>query len=164
MSTPEPDVEVGVNRSGVREVGPGSVVEQVPLGSVDDGSNDWRNLDEANWSKIKPSDIEFLMRVADSESKPVFESSVINLLLRSSRTQTQIGEWLPDLVNGLDAKCRLLLSFYWHNAEFAEKYGKDDLAEFEDILLNCIDQEGKLVLFLKQSSSQSMYGTADALS
>lgn len=164
MSTPEPDVEVGVNRSGVREVGPGSVVEQVPLGNVDDGSNDWRNLDEANWSKIKPSDIEFLMRVADSESKPVFESSVINLLLRSSRTQTQIGEWLPDLVNGLDAKCRLLLSFYWHNAEFAEKYGKDDLAEFEDILLNCIDQEGKLVLFLKQSSSESMYGIADALS
>ena len=119
-------------------------------------------MDEANWDRIKQKDIDFLMRVADSGSKSVFETSVINLLLRSNRTSNRIAEWLPDLVSGLDTKARLLLSFYWHSAEFSQDYGKDEMAEFEDVLLDSIKIDGQLILFLKQRAGESSSSNIDA--
>jgi hypothetical protein len=162
MSFPEETQQIGVNESGVAETAPQVLREQIPLNSLEDPSQDWRNMDEANWDKIKQRDIDFLMRVADSGSKSVFETSVINLLLRSNRTSSRVAEWLPDLVSGLDSKARLLLSFYWHSSEFSEDYGKDEMAEFEDVLLDSIKSDGQLILFLKQRAGESSSSNIDA--
>lgn len=162
MSFPQESPDIGVNLSGVTEVAPQVIREQVPLNNLGDPSQDWRNMDEANWDRIKQKDIDFLMRVADSGSKSVFETSVINLLLRSNRTSNRIAEWLPDLVSGLDTKARLLLSFYWHSAEFSQDYGKDEMAEFEDVLLDSIKIDGQLILFLKQRAGESSSSNIDA--
>lgn len=162
MAYPEEDPGVGTNEAGMNEVGPQVLREEIPLNSLSDPSQDWRNMDEANWDKIKNQDLQFLMRVAESGSKPVLETSVINLLLRSNRTSNQIAEWLPDFVNSLDSKCRLLLSFYWHNSDFAEDYGKDEMAEFEDVLLDSIKIDGQLILFLKQRAGESSSSKIDA--
>lgn len=162
MAYPEEDPGVGTNEAGMNEVGPQVLREEVPLNSLSDPSQDWRNMDEANWDKIKNQDLQFLMRVAESGSKPVLETSVINLLLRSNRTSNQIAEWLPDFVNSLDSKCRLLLSFYWHNSDFSEDYGKDEMAEFEDVLLDSIKIDGQLILFLKQRAGESSSSKIDA--
>lgn len=164
MPFPPKDIELGTNQSGVMETQPTTQLSQIPLNSMADPSQDWRNMDEANWDKVKPRDLDFIMRAADSGSKPVFESSILNLLLRTNRTSNQVDEWLPDLVKGLDSKCRLLLLFYWHNADFSEDYGKDEMAEFEDVLLNSIKTDGQLVLFLKQKAGESANANIDAFS
>lgn len=162
MAYPEEDPGLGTNEAGMNEVGSQVIREEVPLNNLSDPSQDWRNMDEANWDKIKNQDLQFLMRVAEAGSKPVLETSVINLLLRSNRTSNQIAEWLPDYVNSLDSKCRLLLSFYWHNSDFSEDYGKDEMAEFEDVLLDSIKIDGQLILFLKQRAGESSSSKIDA--
>ncbi len=129
-----------------------------------DPTHDWRNHDEANWDKIQKRDMDFLLRAGNSGSKPVFDSAMIGALLRTNRSSAQISQWLPDLVNAMDVKCRLLLLFYWHNHDFAEDYGEDELAEFEDVLLNSIKIDGQLVLFLKQRAGESASTKIDAFS
>jgi hypothetical protein len=59
--------------------------------------------------------------------------------------------------------CRLLLLFYWHNSEFAEEYGIDEMADFEDLLLSTIKSTSKVVLFLKQRAVESSTGQTDVL-
>jgi hypothetical protein len=162
MAFPDNDQEIGQTSQGVTQLGPRAQREQVPINSMRDDTQDWRNMDEANWDKIQQRDMDFLMRAADSGSKPVFESSIINLLLKTNRTSDQVSEWLPDLVSSLDSKCRLLLLFYWHSSDFAENYGKDEMAEFEDVLLNSIKVDGQLILFLKQKASESSSSKIDA--
>ena len=157
MPIPDLSTEMGPNISGVNEQTGSFANEIIPLNSMRDPADDWRDPDFANWDKIQSKDLDFLMRVADSGSKQVLESSMINLLLKTNRVSHQIEEWLPDLVNSLDSKCRLLLTFYWHSKNFADDYGKDEMAAFEDVLLNAIKVDGQIVLFLKQGSGQSSF-------
>ena len=48
--------------------------------------------------------------------------------------------------------------FYWHNEEFKDRYGKQDLPELEDTLRNSFEILGDLVLFLKQKTIDPMLG------
>ena len=155
--------DMGVNNLGVQERQPFSQREPITMNSMQDPSQDWRNMDEANWDRIKPQDTSFLLRAANSGNQPVFDAAMIGTLLRTNRASAKVDQWLPDLVNSLDVHCRLLLLFYWHNQDFSEDYGKDEMAEFEDVLLDAIKTEGKLVLFLKQKAGESSDVNIDAL-
>ncbi len=157
MAVPDLSTDLGPNISGVPEQTGAFANEVIPMNSMKDPADNWRDPDFANWDKMQQKDLDFLMRASDTGSKPVFESSMINLLLKTNRVSNQIEEWLPDLVNSLDSKCRLLLLFYWHSKDFSNDYGKDEMAEFEDVLLNAIKCDGQLVLFLKQSAGQSAH-------
>ena len=127
------------------------------------GSDPFEN-DFANWDRIKPnnSSLDFLSRAADSGSQQVFDPAMIGMILRTTRSGAQVDQWVPDLVAALDTKCRLLLLFYWHNNDFAEDYGKDELQEFEDQLLSSIKTDGTVILFLKQKAGESSNTKVDA--
>lgn len=125
----------------------------------------WPNVVDPQYGTyegVNKNNLELLSRAADTGRADVFDPAMIGLLLRSSRVQTKVEDMIPDLVDGLDKKCRLLLLFYWHNNDFISNYGSDEMAEFEDVLLNCIKNEGMLVLFLKQRSSESPSTKLDA--
>jgi hypothetical protein len=155
MPIPDLSTDLGANRSNVPQQTSAFTNQVIPMNSMKDPTDDWRDPDMGNWDKIKNRDLDFLMRASDSGSKPVFESSMINLLLYTNRVSDQIQEWLPDMVNSNDSKCRLLLLFYWHSKDFSNDYGKDEMAEFEDVLLNAIKSDGQLILFLKQKAGES---------
>lgn len=161
---PDPQTQMGTGELGIPEQQGSTQVEPLQMNSMADPSQDWRNKDEANWSRINGHDVNFLLRAANSGNEQVFDSAMIGLLLRSNRNNAQVDEWLPDMVQAQDSKCRLLISFYWHNQDFAESYGKDEMAEFEDVLLNAINVEGKIILFLKQKAGESAGTKIDALS
>lgn len=161
---PADSTDRGYNDIGFREQEGQEETQRIHMEDLSDPSHDWRNLDEANWDRIQQKDVDFLMRAANSGSGNVFDSAMIGVLLRTNRASAQVSDWMPDLVNGLDTKCRLVLLFYWHNQDFAEDYGEDEMAEFEDVLLNSIKVDGQLVLFLKQRSGESSSTKIDALS
>lgn len=161
---PEDTTDLGMNELGFREQQKQVTREEQQMTDMSDPTQDWRNMDEANWDKIQKRDIDFLLRAGNSGSKPVFDSAMIGTLLRTNRSSNQISQYLPDLVNAMDVKCRLLLLFYWHNKDFSEAYGSDELAEFEDVLLNSIKVDGQLVLFLKQRAGESSSTKIDAFS
>jgi hypothetical protein len=79
------------------------------------------------------------------------------------------------MVKGMDKIGRMLFLFYWHNDEFENRYGKEDMDELEDSLKQAFTINGDLVLYLKEKmayspdSSDSLFGamsedigTADA--
>ena len=152
---PPVDNELGVNNSGVKEVYPQQQFAQVNMNNPEVPGSDPLDNDSANWDRIKPQQMDFLQRAADSGSQKVFDPAMIGTILRTSRSSAQVEQWLPDLVSALDTKCRLLILFYWHNEDFAEDYDKTELNSFEDALLSSIDVDGKVVLFLKQKSGNS---------
>ncbi len=52
-------------------------------------------------------------------------------------------------MKGMNALGRLLFSFYWHQDQFGERYGKADLSLIEDGLRNAFDAAGEILLTLK---------------
>lgn len=104
-------------------------------------------------------------RAAQSGIKQVFDPAMIAMLLRTNRVNVQVeSEYLPILEKAVDRLCRLLLLFYWHNSEFSETYGQDDLAEFEDVVLSSIKTLGQLNLFLRQKAVGASNSGIDAFS
>jgi len=120
-------------------------------------------LDSGQWNQITKEDIDFLQRASDSNSRQVFDPGMIGVLTRTSRSQSIVQDYIPELVDNLDRMSRLLLMFYWHNSDFAEQYGIDEMADFEDLLLSTIKSTAKIVLFLKQRSVENSTTSTDAL-
>jgi len=120
-------------------------------------------LDSGQWNQITKEDIDFLQRASDSNSRQVFDPGMIGVLTRTSRSQSIVQDYIPELVDNLDRMSRLLLMFYWHNADFSEQYGIDEMADFEDLLLSTIKSTAKIVLFLKQRSVENSTTSTDAL-
>jgi hypothetical protein len=90
---------------------------------------------------------------ADQGQKEVFDLSILSSLIRSSGdTDSKIQDMLKDVILGNDRIGRILFLYYWHNDEFAERYGDKDLTELEDLLRETFKSVGDLVLFLKQKS------------
>ncbi len=48
--------------------------------------------------------------------------------------------------------------FYWHNEEFADRYGKGDMPELENTLRNAFEMLGDLILFLKEKDVSPLAG------
>jgi hypothetical protein len=55
-------------------------------------------------------------------------------------------------MKALDKLGRILFMFYWHQEEFEDRYGKQDLPELEDSLRNAFEVLGDVVLFLKEKT------------
>jgi hypothetical protein len=62
-------------------------------------------------------------------------------------------------MKALDRLGRVLFMFYWHQEEFQERYGKADLPELEDSLRNAFEVLGDVVLYLKQKTIDTDFGS-----
>lgn len=96
------------------------------------------------------------MQVAQQASnagqKEVFDASMISGMLKAVRQDSLVDRYLGDLMKALDKIARILFMFYWHQEEFEDRYGKQDLPELEDSLRNAFEMLGDVVLFLKEKS------------
>lgn len=96
------------------------------------------------------------MQVAQSASqsgqKEVFDTAMISGMLKSVRQDSLVDRYLGDLMKALDKLGRILFMFYWHQEEFEDRYGKQDLPELEDSLRNAFEVLGDVVLFLKEKT------------
>lgn len=84
--------------------------------------------------------------------KDVFDASVMTTMLRNMRDDQLIDRFIPALARAMDAVGRLLYQFYWHQEDFAERYGDRDMPEMEDSLRNLFEGLGDAVLKLKQKT------------
>ncbi len=108
------------------------------------------NVNPANMPD--PMDVNAVQQAASTGQKEVFDTAMIGSMLRAVRDDTMIDRYLPDLVKGMDRLGRILFMFYWHQDQFADRYGKQDLPELEDSLRNAFEMCGDVILFLKQKT------------
>lgn len=175
IDIPWPDdmpVEDRTEYSGTRIVLP---TAQLSRGVFEGYHDPARDLDPAlsNYNAVAGRTISgggvagIVSRAAQSGIKQVFDMAVASFLTRGGRLGIHIQEdILPHLEAGLDRACRLVLRFYWNNDEFADLYGTEGMAEFEDIMLSNIRETGKAVLFLKRrgGNASSTYDDLNSLS
>jgi hypothetical protein len=161
-----PNIELPSGAAGVHRDGTPIQVEQYEKAEMmpaSPGPQNATDMEVGMWDQISEDDIKFLERASDSNARQVFDPAMIGVMVRTSRSQSIVQEYIPELVDNLDRMCRLLLLFYWHNSEFAEEYGIDEMADFEDLLLSTIKSTSKVVLFLKQRAVESSTGQTDVL-
>lgn len=82
--------------------------------------------------------------------KEVFDTAMISGMLKAVRQDSLVDRYLGDLMKALDKLGRILFMFYWHQEEFEDRYGKQDLPELEDSLRNAFEVMGDVCLFLKE--------------
>ena len=97
-------------------------------------------------------DIETAVQASDNGMKEVMDVSVLRTLAMNSKSLDLVDEYIPDLLRGLDRVGRLLFLFYWHNDDFSERYGTDEMTELEQSLRDVFQSLSDLVLFLSKKT------------
>ena len=101
-----------------------------------------------------PNAMQAGQQASQSGQKEVFDTAMISGLIKTVRQDGLVDRYLGDLMKALDKLGRILFLFYWHQEEFEDRYGKQDLPELEDTLRNSFEVLGDLVLFLKEKTVQ----------
>ena len=105
-----------------------------------------------NLQGMGDGDEQLIMQAANSGQKQLMDTAILGAMVRSFNSQELVDKFLPDLTNALDRIGRILFFFYWHNDDFIERYGSEEIPELEDGLKNIFKGLGDLVLFLQQKT------------
>jgi hypothetical protein len=160
---PEPDMGYGSpwSSGGVQEQAPLESAEQVPgLGAANNDPSIYDQSPEsgAGTSMMDPGMMQQAQQAGQSGQKELFDTSMLSSLAKGMRPQSRVQEWSKDLIQAMDRLGRILLLFYWHNDEFADRYGKNDLPDLEDAIRNAFDALGEVALFLKEKDIEPLGG------
>jgi hypothetical protein len=91
--------------------------------------------------------------------KEVFDTAMMSSLTKVVHPENMVDKDLGNIAKTLNTLGRMLFMFYWHNEEFQDRYGKKDLPELEDTLRNAFEMLGDLLLYLKQKTVDTVFGT-----
>jgi hypothetical protein len=105
-----------------------------------------------------PMAMQVAQEAQQAGQKEIFDTAMIGSMLKSVRQDSIVDRYLGDLMKALDRLGRIIFMFYWHNEEFADRYGKQDMPELEDTIRNSFEVLGDLVLFLKQKTIEPNEG------
>lgn len=163
-----PEPETGVEQNGYSSVNAQYPQEEfLPVEGMQSESTDPSTYDP--FYQPDQNAMQVAQQAASSGQKEVFDTAMIGGMLKSVRQDSLVDRYLGDLMKALDKLGRILFMFYWHNEEFEDRYGKQDLPELEDSLRNAFEVMGDVVLFLKEKSvggganlNASGVGPADA--
>lgn len=99
-------------------------------------------------------------QAGDPGQKEVFDTAMLSALTKVVNPDNLVDDDLPIYAKALNKLGRRLFMFFWHNESFQERYGKKDLPELEDTLRNAFEMMGDLLLYLKQKSVDTLFGTS----
>jgi hypothetical protein len=91
-------------------------------------------------------------QAAQTGQKDVFDVSALKGLIKTVGHDDLFDEDLKDLFDTLNRLGRMRFLFYWHNDDFENRYGKQDLPDLEDSFSNVFDGLGDLVLWLSEKT------------
>jgi hypothetical protein len=114
-------------------------------------------------SQEMPKDVvDKVVRASEAGIKEVFDTSVLKSLIEIADVSELRKDFITDMIKGMDRTGRMLFLYYWHNEDFAEKYGDEDMEKLENTLKQVFVSMGDLVLFLKEKMADSP-NSADSL-
>jgi hypothetical protein len=147
--------------------GPGGQHENAVTVSVNTttGNKHSQPKDSQDKNILPEEAIEQAQQASAAGIKEVFDVSVIESLLDIADVGELRRDYITDMIRGMDKVGRMLFIYYWHNDEFEDRYGKEDMIKLEDTLKQVFQSTGDLVLFLKEKtafnpdSSESLLGS-----
>jgi len=113
------------------------------------------NTDMSVYDPMQDKDVNKALQASSNGQKDVFDVSVLEGMVKSVRVDDLINSFVPHMVKGMDRVGRTLFLFYWHNEDFRDRYGRQDIADLEDSLINVFQSLGDLIIFLRQKTIES---------
>jgi len=98
---------------------------------------------------MEPPSLEVMKKIkqlADSNDGEAFDLGLISSLLHT----TNIDEYIPQIIKGLDSMCRILFVMYKHQDEVRDRYGEEDYKRIVESLKSNIETVGDLIVDLSQ--------------
>ena len=111
-----------------------------------------------------PMDSDAVSRISKASRtgvKEIIDTQIMSELAKSAYSVDKVQDYLSVFMKALDRICRTLVLFYWHNEDFEERYGKQNLAQLEDALKDNIRSLGDLVNYLRDKTVQDEEGNDD---
>lgn len=105
--------------------------------------------------------IERISKASRTGVKEIIDTQVMSELAKSAYSVDKVHDYLGVFMKALDRICRTLVLFYWHNEDFEERYGKQNMAQLEDALKDNIRSLGDLVNYLRDKTVQDEEGSDD---
>jgi hypothetical protein len=103
-------------------------------------------------AELPAHDIQEAVDASDKGVKEVMDVSVLKALATNSSSLDLVDDYLSDMFTGMDRVGRLLFLFYWHNDDFSERYGPEEMTELEDSLRGVFNSLSDLILFLRKKT------------
>lgn len=153
---PDPQTSYGPWAGGAMEQMPMEHFQ--PVGGLGAMYNDPSTYDPSPDNIQDPMLMQQAQQAGETGQKEFFDTSMLSQLAKGLRPQNRIQEWTRDLLKSMDRLGRILLLFFWHNEEFADRYGKNDLPDLEDAIRNAFDAIGEVALFLKEKDVEPLGG------
>lgn len=79
----------------------------------------------------------------------LFDSSMMGSIVRAVRDESVIDRNLKSVYETINTLGRIRLGLYWHQDQFEDRYGKQELPELEEQLKSNFHSLGDLYLFMK---------------
>ena len=112
-----------------------------------------RPADKAHYvTPASETSFQIAQNAGQQGQQQAFDAGVMTSMLRNMRDDQLIDRFIPALSRAMDASGRLLYQFYWHQEDFAERYGDKDMPDLGDSLRNIFEGLGDIVLKLKQKT------------
>jgi hypothetical protein len=128
---PEPQVGSGPTLGYLPTVGPEQYGFQVP--PLESSQTDMTRWDMRPEALPDPSTMQFAQQAAQTGQKDVFDVSALKGLIKTVGHDDLFDEDLKDLFDTLNRLGRMRFLFYWHNDDFENRYGKQDLPNLEGV-------------------------------
>ena len=106
----------------------------------------------SNGGGISNADVDSIYKASQLGVKEVLDTTVLSQLAKSAYPVDRVGDFLPTCVKTLDKLGRIIMLFYSHNDEFADRYGTQNLPSIEDALKDNMKRLGDLVIYLQEKT------------
>jgi hypothetical protein len=118
-----------------------------------------------NWQNYQAEDFQQtnqqIEQALQTGNRDIFDVGALGAMLKSVRKDALVERHLGTLMDAVDSLGRLLMNFYWHESDFADRYGRSDMPELEDSLRNSFESLGDLVIFLKEKTIEPSHGISE---
>ena len=114
--------------------------------------SEYNQVPQMDMDEIDPVAQSNVMRAAETGDKNVVDLALLSSMANKRDPLMMVNEFIPDFIVAMDRAGKTLFLLYWHGREFAEHYGKSDIAELESTLKDTFNMLGDLVLFLSRKT------------
>ena len=124
------------------------------------------NATDASGSSILPGQaVQQAEQASKAGVKEVLDVEVLKQLLDKADISELRKDYIAEMIQGMDRVGRMLFIYYWHNDEFEEKYGKEQMNQLKEKMVQVFQSTGDLILFLKEKTAfnpdqtESLFGS-----
>ena len=96
--------------------------------------------------------MEQVRKASESGVKEIFDTSVMKVLIKTSRPEALLSDYYTTILRMMDRLCRMLFLGYTKEDDFKNQYGEDKYEEYMETIRNAMGDLSELFVFVSTRS------------